>query len=335
MAGEIKYNIELLNNFCKENNLNILENFENTKVNCNVKLTSKCINKDCNEFFNKKFHILYKTKVFTCKNCTSNQRLKNYKETIMNKYGVEHISKLQEIKNKKILTCLNKYGVQNVAQNIDIINKTKNTKKIKYIEQNKTLPPSLIDKKQELFEKYGTHNFRNSDYIKNKIKQTVLEKYGVDHISKSKEIQAIKRKNCMNKYGVEFSTQHPEFAEKAGKNCYSIKEYTLPSGKIIKVQGYEPFALRDIINDEKINESDIITGCKNVPTIWYDDLEGNKHRHFVDIFISSQNKCIEIKSSWTVKKENVFLKQKAGKELGYNYEIWVYNEKGLIINKFI
>ena len=115
MSGEIKYNIVLLNNFCKENNLNILENFENTKVNCNVKLTSKCINKDCNDFFNKKFHILYKTKIFTCKNCTIKQRVKNYKESVMNKYGVENINQLQEIKEKKIVNCLKKYGVKNVV----------------------------------------------------------------------------------------------------------------------------------------------------------------------------------------------------------------------------
>jgi hypothetical protein len=154
-------------------------------------------------------------------------------------------------------------------------------------------------------------------------------------VSKSKEIQATKRENCMNKYGVDFSIQYPEFAEKASTNGFLMKEYILPSGKIIKLQGYEPFALRYIINDEKINENDIITGCKNVPTIWYNDLEGNKHRHFVDIFIPSQNRCIEVKSTWTVKKENVFLKQKAAKQLGYNYEIWIYNEKGNIINKFI
>ena len=139
----------------------------------------------------------------------------------------------------------------------------------------------------------------------------------------------------MNKYGVEFAVQHPEFAEKACTNGFLMKEYTLPSGKIIKVQGYEPFALRDIINDEKINEDDIITGCKNVPTIWYDDLEGNKHRHFVDIFIEIQNRCIEVKSTWTVKKENVLQKQKAAKELGYKYEIWVYNEKGVMVDKII
>jgi hypothetical protein len=335
MTSDIKYNIELLNNFCKENNLNILENFENTKVNCNIKLTSKCINNNCNEFFNKKFHILYKTKVFTCKECTSKQRLKNYKETIINKYGVEHISQLQEIKEKKIVNCLNKYGVKYISQIQETKDKRKETNKLKYIEQNKKLPPSLIDKKQELFEKYGTDNYRSSDYLKNKIKQTVIERYGVDHISKSKKIQATKRANCMNKYGVEFAIQHPEFAEKACKNGFLMKEYVLPSGKITKVQGYEPFALRDIINDEKINEDNIITGCKNVPTIWYNDLEGNKHRHFVDIFIPSQNRCIEVKSTWTVKKENVFLKQKVAKELGYNYEIWIYNEKGIIINKFI
>jgi len=313
--------------------LNILENFENIKVNCNIKLTSKCVNENCNNFFNKKFHILYKTKVFTCKKCTWIDGDKKHKQTLLNKYGTENMWDVEEIKNKKILTCLNKYGVNNVAQNLDIINKIKKTKI--NIKKSNIVSSPIIDKKQELFKKYGTDNYRSSDYIKNKIKQTVLERYGVDHISKSKEIQATKRENCINKYGVEFSIQHPEFAEKACTNGFLMKEYILPSGKIIKVQGYEPFALRDIINIEKINEDDIITGCKNVPTIWYNDLKGNKHRHFVDIFISSQNRCIEIKSSWTVKKENVLLKQKAAKELGYNYEIWVYNEKGIIIDKFI
>ena len=35
-----------------------------------------------------------------------------------------------------------------------------------------------------------------------------------------------------------------------------------------------------------------------------------------------------MKSTWTMKKTNVFLKQSSGKDLGYNYEIWVYNQKG-------
>jgi uncharacterized protein YcfL len=77
-----------------------------------------------------------------------------------------------------------------------------------------------------------------------------------------------------------------------------------------------------------------LTGCKNVPTIWYYDEEGKKHRHYVDIFIPSKNKCIEVKSTWTAQKKNIFIKQKAAKELGYHYEIWIYDKKGNKVNTY-
>jgi hypothetical protein len=114
------------------------------------------------------------------------------------------------------------------------------------------------------------------------------------------------------------------------KNSYYLKEYALPSGNKIKIQGFEHFALDELFQKENMNENDIITGCKNVPTIWYNDDSGKKHRHFVDIYIPSQNKCIEIKSTWTFEKQKevVFLKLNAAKELGYLYEIWVYDGKG-------
>ena len=59
-----------------------------------------------------------------------------------------------------------------------------------------------------------------------------------------------------------------------------------------------------------------------------------KHKHYVDIFIKSQNRCIEVKSKWTAEKNKhtVFLKQNAAKEAGYLYEIWVYDSKGNKIN---
>lgn len=105
--------------------------------------------------------------------------------------------------------------------------------------------------------------------------------------------------------------------------------YTLPSGNIIKYQGYENFALDELLQ-QGVLEEDIINGCKDVPEIWYEDEANQKHRHYVDIFVPSQNKCIEIKSTWTAekKKDNIFLKQTAGKSMGYLYEIWVYDGKG-------
>ena len=113
---------------------------------------------------------------------------------------------------------------------------------------------------------------------------------------------------------------------KSSKASYTKKDYIFPSGKIIQVQGYEPYAISELL--EKLNEDDIVIGAQFVPEIWYYDNEGIKHRHFVDIYIPSQNKCIEVKSTWTFTKSSVLLKQKAAKELGYKYEIWVYDKKG-------
>ncbi len=42
----------------------------------------------------------------------------------------------------------------------------------------------------------------------------------------------------------------------------------------------------------------------------------------------------EVKSTWTIEKmkDNVFLKQQAAKEFGYNYEIWIYDKNGIKTN---
>ena len=117
--------------------------------------------------------------------------------------------------------------------------------------------------------------------------------------------------------------------EKTSKKAYKLKEYILPSGKNIKIQGFEPYALDELLTN--YNENDILTGAGNVPEIWYDDKKGKYKRHYVDIFIQKDNKCIEVKSTWTFmkKKDNVLRKQKAGKYLGFNYEIWVFNGNGV------
>ena len=99
------------------------------------------------------------------------------------------------------------------------------------------------------------------------------------------------------------------------------------------MEGYEPQCLNDLIHNEGICEKDIITDRMKVPEIWWEDEDGVRHRHYVDIFIISQNKCIEVKSDFILKErtKGPYKKQKAGKKLGYKYEIRVYNEKGDLI----
>jgi len=165
----------------------------------------------------------------------------------------------------------------------------------------------------------------------------MMQNFGVKYPLQSKICQNNFKQTCLKKYGVENPQHNLEIADKTVKNNYRKKTYTSSSGKEYICQGYEPFALECLIEKENVNENDIITSRKEVPTIWYNNVKGKKSRHYVDIFISSQNRCIEVKSTWTAKKkqDSIFLKQNAAKELGYNYEIWIYNSKGEIVEKHI
>jgi predicted AAA+ superfamily ATPase len=133
----------------------------------------------------------------------------------------------------------------------------------------------------------------------------------------------------MSKYGVPHHSQNPEVSELILKNTYKTKKYILPSGNIINYQGYENFAFDELLQVENILEDDLTTDRKKVPEIWYTDKDNKKRRHFVDIYVKSQNRCIEVKSTWTNQsKNNVLEKQKAAIDLGYKYEIWIFDNKG-------
>ena len=232
----------------------------------------------------------------------------------MFKYGVEYCLQSEDIKEKIKITNLEKYGVNYGFQNEDIKEKIRITN----------------------LEKYGVENVFQRQDIKDNIKQTNLKKYNVEYASQCESVKEKIKQTSLKKYGVEHPSQNKEIMEKMNKNSYKSKEYTFPSGKIINIQGYENYALNDLLEKENINEEDIVTGCMNVPLIWYIDKSGKTHRHYVDIYIPLQNKCIEVKSTWTFtkQKEVVFLKQNSAKELGYLYEIWVYDNKGNIIETY-
>jgi hypothetical protein len=249
-------------------------------------------------------------------NCLENHGIKHHvqsqdfkekcKKTCLKNFGVEHSLQSQEVKEKCKLTCLKNYGVEHPAQSHKIKEKIKTT----------------------CLEKYGVDCPFQSHEIKEKIKITCLEKYGVENPSQSNEVKEKRKITCLKNYGVEYPQQNSEISEKTSKASYSRKDYTFPSGKIIQVQGYEPYALDELINT--INEDEMKTGAVNVPEIWYNDEKGKEHRYYVDIYIPSQNRCIEVKSTWTAekKKDNIFKKQQAVKDSGYNCEIWIYNSKG-------
>jgi hypothetical protein len=321
------YSFEHLQNFCNENNMILIKSYHDCKVTRDTIIEGKCINNDCDSDFNKVFRQLKKSGGY-CKKCTNNITKINIQNTCLKKYGVEHVLQVKDIREKGKNTIMQKYGVENISQNNNIKLQKKETcfknHGVVVSSQNDEIKEKL---KQTCLKKYGCeYTFQNYE-IKEKIKQKYLMKYS----DQKEEIKNNRKKTCLNKYGCEYPNQNTKQYEKVIKKSFSLKEYILPSTNIIQVQGYEPFALNELINVKLINENNIITGVSNVPSIWYNDINNKKHRHYVDIFIPSENLCIEVKSTWTIekKKDNIFLKQLAAKELGYKYEIWVYNSKGV------
>jgi hypothetical protein len=302
--ARLKYDYNMLKSICYEGNVTLLEDYSSKYITRDTRIIANCIM--CENSFNKSLNKLHKQRNFGCDTCAKKIKFDRIKNAMVEKYGVEYAAQNESCMNKIKTTNLEKYGFEYANQSKEVKEQIKQTKLEKYGLQNKEVNEK---RKQTNLEKYGVENQLQRKEIVDKIKETNLKKYGVEHVS-----------------------QCPEIHEKQTKESYYKKDYTMPSGKIKKIQGYENFALNKLLNDN-ICEDDIITDPKNVPTIWYTDLTHKKRRHFVDIYVSSLNKCIEVKSTWTFKSniDIVFLKQRAAKELGYLYEIWIYDNKGNII----
>jgi hypothetical protein len=304
--ARLKYDYEMLKNICDDGGVTLLIDYKDKYITRDSRIIGKCVL--CENSFDKSLNKLHKQRNFGCESCAKILKFERIKNTMVDKYGVEYAAQSQIFIDKMKETTLERYGVENANQSEEIREKIRQTN----------------------LEIYGVEYGLQNVNVKEKRKLTNLEKYGFENPLQNEEIKKKIRKQNLEKYGVEYPSQNKSIFEKMNKNSYYIKDYLLPSGKLIKIQGFEHYALDELLKCESICESDIITGCKNVPVIWYNDANDKKHRHYVDIYIPLQNKCIEVKSTWTFKtqKETIFLKQNAAKELGYLYEIWVYDNKG-------
>lgn len=253
---------------------------------------------------------------------------------------VDHCSKKCGFKtrtNSFWNTCLEKYGVKSHMKVEHL--------KVKY--------------KSALKEKYDVENVFQLKSVKEKICKTTLKKYDVKHISLTKEFQ-IKRKNtifkkygttyppytlesnykrkltCLEKYGVEHPMHVAEIAEKnfiKNKKPPKWHTYTLPSGKNIRIQGYEHWALDILLQTYK--ENDIVTRKtdieKYIGKIWYLH-NGVMRRYYPDFYIISKRLIIEVKSEWLATQdiEKIKLKKEAASS-NFQFEFMIFNKKGVLL----
>jgi hypothetical protein len=251
------------------------------------------------------------------------ERKEKYKNTCIEKYGVDHPFKNEIINQKRIDTWLDNYGVTNPFAAKEIKEKIEKDNLKKHGVKNSHQRKDVKEKfKNTMMERYGASSSFESPELMEKARLTHQEKLGVDNPMQSILVREKSKNTSMERYGVEHPGQNPEIHEKMQK--YRWYDVTLPSGKTVKLQGYERYYIFDLL--KKYNEKEIIVLRKDMPEIWWIDDYEKKHRYFADFYIPKDNLLIDVKSMYTysLKRDKIKLMKIKERYKEFNLQIIIY-----------
>ena len=157
--------------------------------------------------------------------------------------------------------------------------------------------------KDTLTERYGGIGMASPELF-SKMKNTNIERYGVEYYSSTNDWYDKCVKTALEKYGKEWVSKVDSINAKQQSGGYPYYDFEFPSGKVVRVQGYEPKVLARLVID--YSEDDIVIGVQNIIDVigfFHYDYEGKTNRYYPDIYIKSENKVIEVKSTYTFNKE--------------------------------
>lgn len=232
-------------------------------------------------------------------------RIKTAKAAIKEKFGVDNVFQLEDIKTKSKATKKKLYGDENYNNSTVQIKTTQERHGENYFKDLHLLSKAAMQKE------YGVdHPLKIQKFI-DKQKKTNLEKYGVENVSQNEEVQQKRVDTMMDLYGVENMSQIPESKikcketslknfgvthhlkdynrlQKHLKISYKVKEYK--DTKLNYQGSYELYFLELMEAGGKLKE------VNDGHSFKYEFI-GQKHTYHTDYFVRGEN--IEIKSGWT------------------------------------
>lgn len=270
----------------------------------------------CNDIKQKKVRTTLKN--YGVVNPSQSKVIKDKKsDTAFARYGVRHTTQLESKKEKTKITNLAKYGSECSLSSVTVRNKGKRTKLEKYNDENFN---NRDRAKRTCLRKYGVAHQMQDAEIKQRTKlttaQTCLQKYGMSH-------SEVLRRSCKDKYNVENPMHDPAIAKRCFGHAFRSKDYVMPSGKVVRVQGYEGHAITMLL--ETYRENDIVTDTAEIPVITYIGLDHKEHKYYPDIFIPKERLIIEVKSSYTYAADlpQNLLKRDASIAEGYEFQFMI------------
>jgi len=245
-----------------------------------------------------------------------------FQQEMIEKYGSEYYLKSKDFEGKMI----EKYGRKDIINSPIFQQEMIEKYGSEYYLKSKDFEGKMI-------EKYGQKDIINSPIFQ----QEMIAKCGSKFFIQSEEFKRI----MVERYGVEHASQNAEIFKKMLKTAFKRnKIFVFPSGRVEEMMGYECFALADLLKDG-VHEDDILVQLDDVPIIRYLDSETETQRvYYPDIFVTSKNLIIEVKSTYTYKKykqRNIDKWIETSKT--YSFQAWIYARakkgKVLILKKLV
>ena len=255
-------------------------------------------------------------------------------DTNLKKYGFASCSQSEEIKAKVRATNISRRGVPYPMQSLEVQAKSRASMKsrlgVEYALQSEAC---LVNFKRTMTARHGVAHALQSGVLADKAAQTSLARFGYSNASNSPEVQEkIKRVNqeryggnsamCNNRiqckaqattqsnYGVAHPLQNKELFAKAMRTAHRVK--TVKYGKrVVEYQGWEDtvFALLA----KKFGLDSVLTQFDSDFPDWIFAEAGT----FPDLFVSTKNLFVEVKSLWTFlgRKTNLRVNRKKASNL--------------------
>ena len=152
------------------------------------------------------------------------------KATVKSRYGTDHTLQSKIIKDKIKATNLKKYGVENCAQAELVKNQIRATNLEKYGAPC-PLQNDVVNEKSKLalLQKFGVDNATKSAVVIDKIKATNLEKYGVENVQQAQIVKEKVYSTNLEKYGFKFAFQNEAVKQKiSNANFKNYEDSLLP-----------------------------------------------------------------------------------------------------------
>lgn len=328
LSDQLKENTSFLETIYKD--ISPSQRFYHIWFNIGLEICSYC--GDPKKFtFNNKFSINQydKKDANYCGTCTKDICSRKYNtekgiKRLEEKHGTKNIWEIPGYREKLENSNLKKYGSKYYTETQEFKDKSQKSIEKNWEGKHPTKHKSVQDKKKDTcLEKYGTDCLlKNRDLMK----EGMIKKYGVEYnmqdtghkqnhkiimekrhggiFLQSEEIRNKIGITNIIKYGFIYPTQNEDISEKQSRNSKKFKDYTFPSGKSIKIQGYENLALDILL--QFYQEDDIITGRKDISDIcgkFNYIYNGKNKRYFPDIYLKSKNLIIEVKSEYTFNQD--------------------------------